>query len=558
MNDGQQLIADYVKSGSESAFRELVSRYVDLVYSSAIRLVNGDIHLAEDVTQTVFTDLARMARTLSRDVMLGGWLHRHTCFVASKAMRGERRRRERERQAMEMNLSEDHSAANLAAVAPALDEAINELGAEDRAAILLRFFEQRDFRSVGEALGSNEEAARKRVDRALDKLHGLLSRRGVALSAAALATTLSAGVVSAAPTGLAVTVSSAALAGVATGGTTLTLLQIITMTKLQAGIISAVVIAGIAIPIVLQQKAQRKYEEANRQALLQVDRANKLERENEELLKQVAAARKEAASAAEDLKKEVVRLRADNARLSGEKSDAVAAKTSGPSAVSGLKANPEMWKSIRNTQKMGLSMIYSDFNKRLSLSEEQGGKLGDLLADGVMENIDKITELLKEKKSPEEANQVFTAQEAAMNAKVKELLGDEGYAQYLDYTKNLASYITAEQFKGMMTGEKDEKDAKAKKMYELLLAETQRTLAKAGLPSDYQLVPTMNFRNFVSDSVAEGNLNLLSGIYDRATTSFDFLSPEELKKFGDFREMAINQNRTSLALNRKLMSPGTN
>jgi hypothetical protein len=145
-----------------------------------------------------------------------------------------------------------------------------------------------------------------------------------------------------------------------------------------------------------------------------------------------------------------------------------------------------------------------------------------------------------------------------MNAKVKELLGDEGYAQYLDYTKNLASYITAEQFKPMMSGEKDEKDAKAKKMYELLQAEAQRTLTTAGLPQDYQLVPTLNFRNFVSDSVAEGNLNLLSGIYDRATTSFDFLSPDELKKFGDFREKAIKQNRMGLAVNRKLMSPGTN
>src|SRR5258705_1839936 len=98
MTDGQQLLAEYVDSGSEAAFRELVARYVDLVYSAAVRLVNGDTHLAEDITQTVFVDLARMARSLSRDVMLGGWLHRHTCFVASKTLRGERRRRERERQ----------------------------------------------------------------------------------------------------------------------------------------------------------------------------------------------------------------------------------------------------------------------------------------------------------------------------------------------------------------------------------------------------------------------------------------------------------------------------
>src|SRR5688572_7699110 len=103
MADSQQLLADYVATGSEAAFRELVSRYIDLVYSAAVRLVDGDTHLAEDVTQTVFADLARISRTLSRETMLGGWLHRHTCFVASKTMRGERRRQKREQQAVEMN-----------------------------------------------------------------------------------------------------------------------------------------------------------------------------------------------------------------------------------------------------------------------------------------------------------------------------------------------------------------------------------------------------------------------------------------------------------------------
>src|SRR5438552_12306004 len=98
MTESQHLLAEYVETGSEAAFREVVRCYVDLVYSSALRLVNGDAHLAEDVTQTVFTDLARMARKLPREAMLGGWLHRHTCFVASNMIRSERRRQIRERQ----------------------------------------------------------------------------------------------------------------------------------------------------------------------------------------------------------------------------------------------------------------------------------------------------------------------------------------------------------------------------------------------------------------------------------------------------------------------------
>jgi RNA polymerase sigma factor (sigma-70 family) len=103
MRDGQKLLAEYVQRGSEPAFRELVNRYLDLVYSAALRLVNGDPHLAEDVAQKVFVDLARMAGSLSKQVMLGSWLHRHTCFVARNAVRGERRRQNRERQAAEMS-----------------------------------------------------------------------------------------------------------------------------------------------------------------------------------------------------------------------------------------------------------------------------------------------------------------------------------------------------------------------------------------------------------------------------------------------------------------------
>src|SRR5213594_4236558 len=209
------------------AFRELVIRYVDLVYSTALRLVEGDTHRAEDVAQTVFVDLTRKARTLSKDVMLGGWLHRHTCFVAANTMRGERRRRSRERQAVEMNALQNNAGADFPLVAPILDEAINELGEEDRKAVLLRFFEQQDFRSLGQALGSTEDAARMRVARALDKLQGLLKRRGVTTSSATLSLLLSANAVQAAPVGLAVTISTAA----ALAGTTIATTAIATATK---------------------------------------------------------------------------------------------------------------------------------------------------------------------------------------------------------------------------------------------------------------------------------------------------------------------------------------
>src|SRR5215510_2265160 len=218
--DSHQLLAEYRATGSDEAFRELVKRYIDLVYSSAVRLLDGDSHLAEDVAQTVFLDLARQARTLSPNVMLGGWLHRHTCFVASKTLRAQRRRQLREQLAVEMNSINQQTGAEFASVAPLLDDAINQLGAEDRTAILARFFEQRDFRAVGEALGSTEEAARKRVNRALEKLHLLLKQRGVTLSVAALGSVLATEAVTAAPAGLAAGVAASAVAGAAVSNAT--------------------------------------------------------------------------------------------------------------------------------------------------------------------------------------------------------------------------------------------------------------------------------------------------------------------------------------------------
>src|SRR5262249_41803044 len=146
--------------GSEAAFRELVARYINLVYSTALRLVSGDADLAKDVSQMVFISLAQKAPSLSSGVMLGGWLHRRTFHLATKTVRAERRRQSREREAVEMNTLQDDSGAHWRQIAPVLDEAITQLGSEDRAAILMRFFEQRDFRGVGQALGSSEDAAR--------------------------------------------------------------------------------------------------------------------------------------------------------------------------------------------------------------------------------------------------------------------------------------------------------------------------------------------------------------------------------------------------------------
>ena len=310
MTESQQLLAEYLANGSEAAFRELVARYINLVYSTALRLVDGDIHLAEDVTQTVFMHLSRKARKLSQEVMLGGWLHRDTCYVASKAMSRERRRQAREQQATFMNSFQDHSEANLEKVAPILDEAINLLGNEDRTAILLRFFEQRDFRSVGAALGSNEDAARMRVTRALDKLRSTLKRRGIVFSSAALGAALTTEAVMAAPSGLAINVAGTALAGCASGGISATFLKMITMTKLKAGIVGGLFVAGVVAPLVIQHQAQTSLRDNNQSLRQQLDHFAQVAVENERLSNLVLQAQNSASLSNTQLN-ELLRLRAE-------------------------------------------------------------------------------------------------------------------------------------------------------------------------------------------------------------------------------------------------------
>ena len=260
MTDHRTLLADYVTHGSEEAFRELVARYIDLVYSTAVRLVNGDTHRAEDVAQIVFADLARLAGTFSQDVMLGGWLHRRTWYAATTLMRKERRRQNRERQAIEMNELQDHPEGQFERIAPLLDEAINQLGARDRAAIVLRFFEHRDLRTIGLALGSNENAAQKRVSRAVEKLRGHFARRGIVASSTVIASIIAAHAVHAAPAGLVSAVTTASLAGAA-GSSSFNLASMLTKTMLMKKttlIAGAVLLAAAIVSIsVVQTKHAR-------------------------------------------------------------------------------------------------------------------------------------------------------------------------------------------------------------------------------------------------------------------------------------------------------------
>ena len=309
MTDDTQLLQEYA-TGSEQAFRQLVDRYINLVYSAAIRHLE-EAQLAQDVVQTVFTALARKARTLPRDVILGGWLYRHTCFVASQAARAERRRRARERQALEMNALNDPPEPDWERLSPFLDQAMQGLGTSDRDAVVLRYFEGRNLRNVGAALGISEEAARKRVTRALEKLRSFFARRGVTLSATALAALLAENVVVAAPAGMAGAVSAAALTSAVAGtGSSLTLLKLIVMTKIKIGIVGAIVVAAVVTPLVLQHQSRAKLRQADESARQQAAELANAQAEKDRLASLAAQA-----GSAQTQSNELLRLRARAAAL---------------------------------------------------------------------------------------------------------------------------------------------------------------------------------------------------------------------------------------------------
>ena len=209
--DDHQLLAEFARGGSEPAFAALVGRFVNLVYSTAFRST-GNSHHAQEITQAVFIILARKAGRLSPRIVLSGWLYQVARLTYANFMKREIRRQRREQEAyMQSSLNEPNDTAWLT-IAPLLDEAMGQLGQTDRDAVVLRYFENKTAAEIGAALRMNEETARKRVNRALDKLQHYFKQRGISSTTAVIAGAISANSVHAAPVALARTVTPAAIA----------------------------------------------------------------------------------------------------------------------------------------------------------------------------------------------------------------------------------------------------------------------------------------------------------------------------------------------------------
>ena len=242
--DDKALLREYVECGSEEAFGALVSRHVNKVYSVALRHT-GNPAQAEEITQAVFVILARKSRGLRKGVILSGWLYHTARLTSVTFIRSEIRRARRQQEAYMQTAANESSTDAWPQIAPLLDSAMADLNEKDRHAVVLRFFDQKSMKEVGDAMDASEDAAKKRVTRALEKLRKYFSKRGVNSTTAIIAGAISSNSVQTAPAGLAKVATSVALAkSGAAAGSTFTLikgaLKVMAWTKAKTAVVIGV------------------------------------------------------------------------------------------------------------------------------------------------------------------------------------------------------------------------------------------------------------------------------------------------------------------------------
>jgi RNA polymerase sigma factor (sigma-70 family) len=380
-----QLLQRYAESHSETAFAELVQRHLNLVYGAALRRIGGDSHRAMDVTQEVFSSLARHAGSLSRHTALTGWLYSATRNASINILRAEHRRKSREQEAQAVHeFSMTSPTTDWERVRPVIDDVMDQLDSADREAVLLRFFDGRPFAEIGAVLGLTDDAARKRVERALEQLRGMLERRGVTSTSAAIAALLANQAIVAAPVGAAMTITNAALAAVAAGASGTVgsgILTFMSSSTVASSVVS--VLAGLALVAAGYEFRKSRRAEAS---LASVDHAHsEMVARLVDVEQRIQSAEQQNAQLRQTLEENRARLAAAN---SAPAKSAEPAKTSSPAmnpVLAGkefMARHPEAWRLLADDQKANWAIKYAPLYNSLGLTAAQVDQMGNLMLQG--------------------------------------------------------------------------------------------------------------------------------------------------------------------------------
>lgn len=308
-----QLLEAYARNRSEDAFTEIVRGHLNLVFSAALRQLR-QLQLAEEVTQSVFIDLARQAKSLAPNTVLSAWLYKVTRRKSIDVIRRESRRQIREQVAHELNAMNAPD-TDWTQIEPMLEEGMDSLEEKERAALLLRYFQGKSLSEVGEALGINEDAARKRVGRSVERLREFFVRRGVSLSEMGLTATITTNAIQAAPAALGPAVISAALLSGTTAAVSVTTVsKIIAMTTIQKALLATTLVAAAAGVYKAREASNYRAQlaSAQQQGSSLATQVDDLTRQRDELSAQVASSKNEKAKLGDN---EVLRLRNEVGQL---------------------------------------------------------------------------------------------------------------------------------------------------------------------------------------------------------------------------------------------------
>ena len=523
--DDQSLLHQYAAQKSQEAFAALVNRHLNLVYSAALRLVRSP-QLAEEVAQSVFTDLARNAAKLKPDTVLTAWLYRVAYRTAVDVVRSESRRQNREQMAVEIATMNSES-SDWAYIEPLLDEGMQTLDETDRAAVLLRYFENKSLREVGQTFGTSEDAAQKRVSRAVDRLREFFAKRGVAVGAGGLAVAISANAVHAAPAGLATAISAtAALAGTTVAAAaTATLTKGIAMTTLQKALVTATVIAAASTGIYKAREASSLRSDVQmlqQQQMVFAERVQQLTRQRDEAVSRSSSVSADTGLSDSDPRlTELVKLRSDVATLRQQLAS-VRPKPAATSTASGLAKlidDPAMKQFVREGAMKEFKLRYAPLAQALKLTPEQTEQFIELFTK-LWFDIYVTADTVPGNPDPAKAVQDVATAKADIENQMRSLLGESGFAQFKEFTFEIPARATLDLLYGQL-GDKQLADDQTDRLFQVLKAEPYELTH--GIEGD------VNKAFFGSPSqVADYLLRLAESNQRVIQQASSFLTPEQL------------------------------